>query len=218
MYNTIMFDLDGTLTDTGKGICRAVTYALSKFNIEVKDETEIHKFIGPPLRDSYMNFYGFTEEQAKIAIEYYREYYSVRGLYENTIYDGMEELLEKLHNIGKTLIVATSKPEPYAVKILERLGIAKYFRYIAGADMEGTRIIKSDVIKYALDSCGINDYSDVVMVGDREFDVKGAAYFGIDCIGVLFGYGNYDELRNAGAKYIAENTDDIFRFIAPPIN
>ena len=125
----------------------------------------------------------------------------------------MEELLEKLHNIGKTLIVATSKPEPYAVKILERLGIAKYFRYIAGADMEGTRIIKSDVIKYALDSCGINDYSDVVMVGDREFDVKGAAYFGIDCIGVLYGFGDREELEAANAKYIVDTVEDLGKLL-----
>lgn len=210
MYNTIMFDLDGTLTDTGLGITNAVIYALDKFNIEVDDRTQLYKFIGPPLRDSFKNFYGFTEEQSQLGIKYYREYYSVKGLFENQIYDGMEQLLENLYNQGKTLVVATSKPETYAVKILEKLGIAKYFRYIAGANMEGTRINKSDVIRYALDSCGISDYSEVVMIGDREFDVKGAAEFGIDCIGVLFGYGNYDELKNAGAKYIAKDTGEIF--------
>lgn len=213
MYKTVMFDLDGTITDTGLGITNAVMYALEKFNIKVADRTQLYKFIGPPLRDSFKNFYGFTDEQAELAVKYYREYYSVKGLYENTIYDGIETLLEKLYNDGKTIVTATSKPEEYAVKIIERLGIAKYFKYIAGADMEGKRGSKSAVIRYALEKCGITDCSEVIMIGDREFDVKGSAEFGIDCIGVLFGYGNYDELKNAGAKYIAGTADEIYSFI-----
>jgi phosphoglycolate phosphatase len=213
MYKTIMFDLDGTITDTGLGITNAVMYALEKFDIKTADRTQLYKFIGPPLRDSFRNFYGFSDEQAEIAVKYYREYYSVKGLYENEIYDGIETLLEKLYNSGKTIVTATSKPEEYAVKIIERLGISKYFTYIAGADMEGKRGSKSDVIRYVLETCNIFDFSEVVMIGDREFDVKGSAEFGIDCIGILFGYGNYDELKNAGAKYIASTADEICSFI-----
>lgn len=213
MYNTIMFDLDGTLTDTGEGITNAVTYALGKFGIKVNDKTELYKFIGPPLKDSYKNFYGFNDEQVKLGIKYYREYYSEKGLYQNRIYDGIENLLKKLYDDGRTIVTATSKPEEYAVKIIEKLGIAKYFKYIAGADMQGTRISKSDVIKYALEHCKVSDFSEVLMIGDREFDVKGSAKFGIDCVGVLFGYGNFDELKNAGAKYIVNTADEIYSVI-----
>lgn len=212
-YEVVLFDLDGTLTDSGIGIKNSVEYALSKFNIEVKDREELNKFIGPPLQDSFIEYYGFSQEKAKKAVDYYREYYNEKGIFENLVYDGIEGLLNKLKNAEKTLIVATSKPEVFAKRILEHFHIAKYFTYIAGADLEGKRSKKDEVIKYALKSCNISDYSKVVMVGDREHDILGAEKIGIDSIGVLFGYGDYEELENAGADYIADKAEDIYSIV-----
>lgn len=218
MYETILFDLDGTLTDPGTGITNSVTYALNKFGIEVKDKTELYKFIGPPLHESFEQYYGFSKEQAKTAVEYYREYYRDQGIFENLVYEGVEKLLKEMHDSGKTLIVATSKPELFAKKILEHFGLAKYFIYIAGANMDGTRTKKDEVIAYALEKGKISEYKTVVMVGDREHDVIGANKVGIDSIGVLFGYGDYDELKSAGATYIAECIEDIYPIVFDSFN
>ena len=218
MYETILFDLDGTLTDPGTGITNSVTYALNKFGIEVKDKTELYKFIGPPLHESFEQYYGFSKGQAKTAVEYYREYYRDQGIFENLVYEGVEKLLKTMHDSGKTLIVATSKPELFAKKILEHFGLAKYFIYIAGANMDGTRTKKDEVIAYALEKGKISEYKTVVMVGDREHDVIGANKVGIDSIGVLFGYGDYDELKSAGATYIAECIEDIYPIVFDSFN
>lgn len=212
-YNIVLFDLDGTLTDPGIGITNSVMYALKKYGIEVSDRTQLYSFIGPPLTDSFEKYYSFSKEQAKQAVEYYREYFKVTGLFENTVYEGIEELLQNLKKAGKKLLVATSKPEVFAVKILEHFDLAGYFDCIAGADLEGTRGKKGDVIRYALETCGIIDVSNVIMVGDREYDVIGAREVGMDCIGVLFGYGDRQELEAAGAVYIAETVEDIGKFI-----
>lgn len=208
-YDIILFDLDGTLVDTGLGITNSVMYALKKFDIEVKDRTSLYKFIGPPLHKSFENFYGFTPEKAMEAVEYYREYYKDKGIFEVEIYAGLENTLENLYNAGKTLLVTTSKPEVFAKRILEHLGIAKYFRVIAGANLDGTRTVKAEVIKYAFEQCNITDLSKVIIIGDREYDVIGAKEIGIDSMGVLFGYGSEEELKNAGATYLAKSTDDI---------
>lgn len=212
-YNTILFDLDGTITDTGVGITNGIMYALDKFDIHVKDRTELYRFIGPTLVDSFMQFYGFSNEDAHTAIEYYREYYRPKGIYENTLYDGIKELLESLKNAGKTILLATSKPEEFAKNILKQHKIDGYFTYIAGATFDGRINTKEQVIEYALESANIKDKSDILMVGDRKFDVIGAKQIGIDCVGVLFGYGNREELTEAGAEYIAENTDDIRKIV-----
>lgn len=212
-YETVLFDLDGTLTDPGIGITNSVMYALKKYGIEVSDRAELYCFIGPPLLDSFQRYYGFSEKQAIEAVAYYREYFSDGGLFENTVYDGIEKLLQNLKKAGKKLVVATSKPEVFAVRILEHFGLAEYFDYIAGAELNGPRNRKGDVIAYALTSCGIADASNVIMVGDREHDVNGAKENGIDCIGVLFGYGNRRELEEAGAAYIAETVEEIERII-----
>lgn len=214
MYETILFDLDGTLTDSGVGVTNSVAYALNRFGIEVKDKTELYKFIGPPLQTSFEQYYGFSEEQAKMAVVYYREYYRNQGIFENEVYDGIEKLLKTIYDSGKKMIVATSKPELFAKEILEYFDLAKYFTDIAGADMEGARTKKDEVIAYALEKCKITDYSKVVMIGDREHDVIGADKVGIDSIGVLFGYGNYEELERAGATYIAEKVEDIYPILS----
>ena len=174
------------------------------------DRTELERFVGPPLHESFMRFYGFSEEQAFEAVEVYREYYRDKGLFENTIYNGMEAVLKQLSEAGKTLLVATSKPEVFARRILEKLGIADYFTYIAGANLDGTRTKKAEVIAYALREGGIEDGTKAVMVGDREYDIFGAREFGMDSIGVLFGYGSRGELEAAGATYIAESVEDIW--------
>ncbi len=213
MYQTVLFDLDGTLTDPGVGITNSVMYALKKYGIEVSDRRELYKFIGPPLQESFESFYDFSEEKAREAVSYYREHYSKTGIFENKVYEGMEETLKKLKNSGKNLVVATAKPELFANQILEHFHLSRYFSFVAGANMDGTRTRKEEVIDYALKSCGISEHSQTVMVGDRKHDVLGAARFGIDTIGVLYGYGTREELEQAGAAYFAERPEDICRFV-----
>lgn len=209
MYEYYLFDLDGTITDTGLGITNSVIYALGKFGIEVDDRTAIYKFIGPPLHVSFREFCGFDEEKSRLAIEYYREYYRDKGLFENTIYPGIEYVLKTLKKQGKKIMLATSKPEEFAIKILKGLEVYKYFDFCAGANMDGSRSKKSDVIKYALENLGVTDTAKALMIGDREYDIYGAKEFNIDSVGVLFGYGSKEEFVAAGATYIVEKAEEI---------
>lgn len=211
-YNTFLFDLDGTITDSSLGITNSVMYALRKYGIDETDRAKLYQFIGPPLTESFRKYYGFSEEQSWEAVEYYREYYRVDGIYENRVYDGFEEMLKELKAAGKKLIVATSKPEPFARIIIEHFGLAQYFDYVAGMEMDGGRGTKTDVIRYALKTCKIEDLSQVLMVGDRRHDVEGAKAVGIDCLGVLYGFGNREELVEAGADYIVADVKDIVGF------
>ena len=209
MYDIILFDLDGTLTDPGIGITNSVAHALAHWNIEVADRAELYKFIGPPLSDSFMRYYGFSEEDAIHAIAVYREYFSVKGLYENEVYPGIPELLSALKAAGKTVVLATSKPEKFAVEILRHFGLYDYFDIIAGASMDESRNKKADVIAYAISQMKNPDLSRMIMIGDREHDILGAKQIGIDSIGVLYGYGDRAEHEKAGATYIAEKVKDI---------
>ena len=213
MYNTVLFDLDGTLTDSAPGIINSVIYALKKMGIEETDREKLHAFIGPPLMESFAKYYGFDHETCLTALVNYREYFSVDGKFENDVYEGIPEVLEELKAQGKRLIVATSKPELFARQIIEHFDLDKYFDFVGGASMDETRNTKPEVIKYALSECGITDLDDVVMIGDRHHDVEGAAEFGIKTVGVLFGYGSLDELKDAGAAYIAETPADILKCI-----
>ena len=213
MYHSILFDLDGTLTDPAEGITNSVMYALKQYGIEENDRTKLYSFIGPPLVDSFMEKYGFSEEKAREATTYFREYFREKGIFENVPYEGMTECLAALKQRGRTLILATSKPEVFAKMILERFGFAPYFDYVFGASMDETRTRKDEVIAYALSGAGIEDPSDCVMVGDRKHDVLGAKANGMDAVGVLFGYGSREELTEAGACYIAETVEDILRFV-----
>ncbi len=208
-YDVFLFDLDGTLTDTGPGIRNSVAYALKQQGISVSDMSELNRFVGPPLIDSFKNFYGMNDEQADKAVADYRSVYAEKGIYENNIYDGMRELLKTMFEEGKTLAVATSKPERFAKLIVDDLQISQYFTIVAGADMEGTRNKKSLVIEYALDTLNVTDRKRVLMIGDTKFDVIGAKECGIDCLGVLFGYGSRRELEEAGAAYICEDVGSI---------
>ena len=201
------------MTDPGDGITNSVAHALKKYGIEVTDRTELYKFIGPPLHESFEKFYGFSREEAMKAVEYYREYYKVKGIYENSVYEGIETLLKKLKESEKKIVLATSKPEIFAKEILRHFAIDKYFDFIAGSNLDGTRTVKAEVIEYALSNCSVTDKNTVVMIGDREHDIIGAKKNGIDSIGVLFGYGSREELENAVATYIAETVNDIEKLI-----
>ena len=214
MYKYILFDLDGTLTDPGLGITNSVMYALKKFNIDVEERASLYKFIGPPLMDSLKMFYGFSEEDSELGVKYYREYFKERGLYENEVYDGIEELLKALKDQNKSLIIATSKPEEFAVEIVKHFHLDQYFDFVAGATMDSSRSKKADVIEYAIKNCNITDLSSAIMIGDREHDILGAKQVGLDSIGVLFGYGNYAELEAAGATHIVEKPADILQIVA----
>ena len=205
----ILFDLDGTLTDPMVGITRSVQHALRAYGIEVEDLQDLCPFIGPPLKDSFMKYYDFPEEQAQEAIGRYREYFAVTGIFENRVYDGITEMLKKLKEDKRTLLVATSKPEAFAVQILEHFHLARYFDWVCGASMDEKRVKKGDVIAYAMETAGIKDAKEAVMVGDREHDILGAAQNSMDCVGVLFGYGSRQELEEAGAKRIAATVEEL---------
>lgn len=209
MKKYVLFDLDGTITDPKVGITKSVAYALNRFGIKINHLDELCKFIGPPLKESFMAYYNFTEEDAEKAIEYYREYFAEIGIYENIVYDGIEEMLTNLRKQNKTLIVATSKPTVFAAQILEHFNLNRHFNFVSGSNIDGSRTKKSEVIQYALKRNNIKDKSEVIMIGDRKHDVYGAKEVGIDSIGILHGYGDYDELYGSGATYIAENIEEL---------
>ena len=213
MYETILFDLDGTLTDPGEGITNSVAYALRKYGIEVTDRRELYKFIGPPLKDSFMKYYGFSEDEAIKAIECYREYFRDTGIFENKVYEGVEDMLRSIHVSGRKVVLATSKPEGFALRILEYFDLKKYFDVVAGASMDSSRSKKGDVIAYALSMCDGLRKEKAVMVGDREHDIIGAKENGLDSIGVLYGYGSEEELKECGADYIVGQPEDILDLI-----
>lgn len=213
MYKYVLFDLDGTLTNSELGITKSVQHALKKFGIEVEDRTVLRPFIGPPLGESFQVYYGMSKEDSERAIEYYRERFSVKGLYENEVYEGVEKMLQDLKESGKKLILATSKPEKFTMLILEHFDLLKYFDFVAGATMDGSRGEKADVIRYALEISGIEDKSEAIMVGDRKFDILGAKENGLASIGVLYGFGDRVELTEAGADYIVEKAEDIVKVL-----
>lgn len=202
MYQNILFDLDGTLTDPGTGITNSVAYSLQKFGINIECREELYKFIGPPLSVSFKEFYGFNDEKAKLAVKYYREYFSEKGLFENEVYPDTADLLSSLKNNGKTVILATSKPEVFAERILKHFDLLKYFDCICGSTLDESRNSKADVISYALEKAGIVSPSECIMIGDRKHDIIGAKSNCIKSIGVLYGYGSKEELACAGADRI----------------
>jgi phosphoglycolate phosphatase len=206
-YAIILFDLDGTLTDSAEGIVNSVVYALERKGIPYKSKQDLRRFVGPPLQDSFRDYCGFSEEQAKEAVKIFREYFTEKGIYENSVYEGVPEMLELLRKAGCTLAVATSKPEAFAEQILERFNLAKYFSVIAGASMDGTT--KPIVIRQALQRLGVESSDPILMIGDREHDIFGAKEVGIASLGVLYGYGSEEELHKAGADYIAQTPLDI---------
>ncbi|MBP5492921.1 MAG: HAD-IA family hydrolase [Clostridiales bacterium] len=213
-YSYILFDLDGTLTDSGPGIMNGFAYAIEKMGGEVTDRAMLRKFVGPPLQDSFGKILGYGPEDTEKAIVYYRQYYFEKGgALENVVYPGIEKLLSDLKAEGKKLIVATSKSERGTNLVLEHFDLKKYFDFVATANDED-RPHKSDVIRYAFSECDITNPAQAVMVGDRENDVTAARTVGIDCIGVLYGYGDEEELTTAGATYLAQTAEDVKRIVS----
>lgn len=209
MYRYILFDLDGTLTDPGEGITNSVAYALEQFGIPTPDRKALYPFIGPPLLDSFAKYYGMGEADAQRALYEYRVYFRARGIFENALYPKTVWLLQQLRAAGKQILLATSKPEEFAEQILAHFELRQYFDCVAGASMDEARSKKSDVIAYALQKAGITNTNEAVMVGDRHHDVVGARENGLSAIGVLWGYGDEAELREAGAAEICRDMDEL---------
>lgn len=207
-YDWLLFDLDGTLTDPFEGITRSVEYALNAFGIEVEDRRTLAPFIGPPLVESLTERYGFTMEDAVAAVAKYREYFAVKGLYENELFEGIPELLNDCRKAGYKISMATSKPTHYAKIIAEHFDIARYFDAIHGSSLDGSRITKSSVVAEAVREEGL-DPERALMIGDRRHDVEGAREHGIKTVGVLYGYGSLEEHTAAGAAYIAKDLDEL---------
>ena len=201
----LLFDLDGTLTDPKEGITKSVRHALHAFGIEAENLDDLCCFIGPPLKDSFMEYYGLTESDAQKAVEIFREYFSSQGIFENKVYEGTRESLEALVKSGKKLYVASSKPEVFVRMILEHFELDSYFEFMGGADFEEIRVKKADVIRYVLDTCEIRDISKTVMIGDRKHDILGAKEFEMESVGALYGYGSREELTKAGADFLVES-------------
>lgn len=215
-YKYILFDFDGTIVDTSPGIINATIYALDSFGIKVDNPlVSLRRFIGPPLSYSFNTFYGLQGEDIKKAIAIFRDYYSEKGISQCRVYDGMEDLLKLLKSSGKKIILATSKPEVFASKILENLGLKQYFDFIAGALMDESRNEKPEVMDYAIKQYNI-DISEAVMIGDRFYDVQAAATFGIDSIGVLYGFGEEKEFQ--GSVAMAKDVKELGRLLTQPYN
>lgn len=210
----ILFDLDGTLTDPQEGITKSLQYALHHVGIEVENLDTLKKHIGPPLIDGLREFWGLKEDQIKEATFRYREYFKDKGIFLNEKYEGIDSLLDSLVRYGKTLILATSKPEPFAREILVHFDLDRYFTDICGATLDDTRRKKGDIIAYALEKNGICVKDQAVMIGDRLHDIEGAKENGISSIGVLYGFGTREELAEAGADRIAENLKELKELLA----
>lgn len=212
MYKYIFFDLDGTITDTKPGICKSVQYALSKFNIEVEDLNQLTKFIGPPLRVSFPEFYGFSEGDTELAVKYYRERYSTVGLFECDLYEGIYDLCRLLKENGKILIIASSKPSTFIERILEHFDMLKYFDIVVGSSLDGKRDAKIDVLNECflqLSKKYTYDISECVMIGDRKFDIDAANELNMPNIGVAYGFGSNEELTEHRARAICSNVSEL---------
>lgn len=206
---TVIFDLDGTVTDSGPGILKSVRYALEKSGRQVENLEELRGFIGPPLAAEFEKYCGISREESYRLVEYYREYYSEKGLFDNQVYEGLKETLERLADHGFTLAIATSKPEYFARIIAEHFGFADCFSYIGGAQMDGSRTDKQEVIEYVLETLKVGDRKEALMVGDRSYDMIGAKKAGLYSLGVLYGYGSREELVDAGAQRLAETPREV---------
>ena len=209
MFHTILFDLDGTLTDSREGIVNSVKYTIEKLGGTMPDAQTLLKFIGPPLHESFMEFYGFSKEQAFEAVDRYRVRYKEKGVYENRLYPGMKELLEALKSAGVKLSVSTSKPTVFTEKILKQNGIFELFDQIVGANLDGSMTDKTEVMQEAMRRAGGKENNTFFMVGDRSFDMIGAKNCGVPGIGVYFGFAEPGELEEAGADYTVETTEEL---------
>ena len=209
MVRYLLFDFDGTLFDTGCGVMRCVQYALEKFGISEQDEATLRKFVGPPLTESFSELYGFSPEQANEAVRLYRERYQPTGIWECAPYPGMAEVLDAAHDAGFKTAVCTSKPTPSAMQILEHYDMVGKFDFICGSEFDGTRSKKYEVVQACLEHFGVTDTETVRMIGDRKYDILGAAECGVKTIGVRFGYAEPGELEQYGAECIADTAEEL---------
>lgn len=214
-YTTALFDLDGTITDSCPGILTSIRYALKKQGLDEPPEEVLRSFIGPPLKQQFQTVFNLSDEEGDSMVAAYREYYGEKGIFENSVYCGVAEALKSLRDAGVKVLMATSKPEKYARRIADYFGFDKYFDFIGGACMDGSRTVKHEVIQYVLDMCGISgeEKEHAVMIGDRRHDIEGAKLCGLHSIGVLYGYGSREELEKAGAQEIAQTPADVVRLI-----
>ncbi len=211
MYEYICFDLDGTLTQSEYGVIGAAEYALNQMGIKEPDKKKLLRFIGPPLYVSFDEFYGLKGDDVEKAIEYFRSIYDTKGYMESPLYDGIEELLDKLKQAGKHLLIVTSKPIGMANKVAANTGLDKYVEKIIGPDGEMKDASKAALLRRAIEYAG-SDTSRMIMIGDRLYDIEGANEVGMDSIGVIYGYGSRDELTVAGATYLADTPADILKY------
>jgi phosphoglycolate phosphatase len=207
-YTSLLFDLDGVVTDPYEGIAHSIQYALGKFAITENDTATLKAFIGPPLEKSFREYYTFGVQDAKRAVAYYREYFAEKGIYENEVYPGMVAVLEELNNRNKICILATSKPDIFAKKILRHFNLDSYFAHIVGSNLDGTLSEKEDIIKHCIEMYHLHQKT-TVMTGDRKYDIAGAHKNGIDAVGVLYGYGSREELEQESPEYIIARVMDL---------
>jgi phosphoglycolate phosphatase len=210
-YKNILFDLDGTLTDPFLGITNSWKYTLRKLNIEI-DQDILKTFIGPPLEKTFSEYFKFNKENTEIGKKYYREYFSEKGLYENTLYDEIEKILKELNTRNKVCILATSKPIFFAERIIKYFNIDIYLKYAVGGNLEGTFVEKEDIIKYIIEKYNLKK-PETIMVGDKKYDIIGVNKNGIKSIGVLYGYGSKEELEKERPEYIINNAREILEII-----
>ena len=208
-FDVILFDLDGTLTDPALGITNSVAYALEKMGITPPQRQELLKFIGPPLAGSFEKYYGLSKEDSYRAVDIYREYFAPKGIFENTVFEGIPEMLKKLKAAGKTVALATSKPTVFADKILKHFNLFDFFDLTVGSKLDGTLTDKAEVVRVVLERLGVTDKATAVMVGDRSHDIVGGAKNGLKTVGVTFGYGSKTELSDAKATKIVNSVAEL---------
>lgn len=213
MIEHIFFDLDGTLTDPAEGLTNSIAFALARHGIVIEDKMSLQRHIGPPLFDTFENEYGFSHEEAAQCVDDFREYFRPKGIFENKVFPGIPEMLQRLIALGKQLYVATSKPELFANQILDHFDLSQYFEVVAGGTMDESLIQKPDILRCALKRAKITKTDTCVMIGDRRHDILGGHEVGMRAIGILYGYGSREELSAAGADAIADNLDELIEII-----
>ena len=211
-FNYIIFDLDGTLTDPSEGIINSVIYALRKMNINFNNREFLKRFIGPPLHESFMKYFNMNKEKAFLAVKYYREYFSEKGIYENKIYPGIKELLKELKNKNKFLILCTSKPTVYAEKILKYFNIYKYFDFIKGSNLDGTFTSKEDLLEFIMKKFENKKKEEFIFIGDHEVDVKAGKKYGIKVIAVTYGFGDLEKIKSLKPDFIFGSVQELIEF------
>ena len=211
-YQYCFWDLDGTLTDSAPGITHSVRYAMEQMGKPLAPDHDLRCFIGPPLLYSFENFLGLSPADSQRAVDLYRVCYRAGAMLECNVYDGVREVLEELNRRGIVCVLATCKPHEFANNIIKHFDLAKYFAYVSGPEMDGTRNEKHEVIEYALQNLGISSPDSVLMVGDRRDDVVGAKKCNMDCAGVLWGFGTKEELEAAGAKEVIAKPQELLKF------